>query len=49
MKQHYHEAECGQSVDELVFQNDQIEIIYPTTLTGWTRVDISKQVTKVSL
>ena len=34
MKQLYHDAECGPSVHELVFQHEMIEIKYPTMM-GW--------------
>ena len=39
MKQYYQsqDGECGPSVDELVFQADKIEILYPIELRGWTR------------
>ena len=35
VKQLYSDAECGPSVDELVFQHEVIEIKYPTVVTGW--------------
>ena len=35
MKQLYQKAECGPSIDELVFQCENIEIKYPTSVMGW--------------
>ena len=35
VKKLYPKAECGPSIDELVFQCENIEITHPTPVMGW--------------
>ena len=47
MKQLYSDAECGPSVDELVFQHEVIKVKNPELLMGW-KTNVTDNIQSVS-